>query len=103
MSLHFFVWALILYLTLCNICDIMYIGGGEMETLNVPKKYQHKFKSLEVNPDWYEAEQWGGDNEESKYILTFADGYAYMGEYPVWYVNSKKEALECIKFAEKEK
>ena len=74
-----------------------------METLKAPKKYQHKFKSLKLNPDWLEAQQWGADEEEEKYILEFADGYAYMGEYPIWYVKSKKEAIECLKLAEEEK
>ncbi len=62
--------------------------------LKVPNKYQKFFGSLEVNDGTY---------EDCKYVLYFADGYAYEGEYPIWFVNSKKEALECLKDAEPEK
>ncbi len=67
-----------------------------MVKLKVPKKYEKYFGYLELNV--YED-----DEEAEKYILHFADGYAYMGEYPIWYVRSKKEALEYLRLAEKEK
>jgi len=69
-----------------------------MITLNVPKKYEKYFKKLEINPDFLE---YGTDEE--KYILYYADGYAYMGEYPIMFVRSKKEAIEYLSYAEVEK
>ena len=74
-----------------------------MASLNVPSKYQHMFKKLEINPDWYEANKFAGTNEEDKYILYFADGYAWHGEYPIMFVKSKKEAIEILKEGELEK
>lgn len=69
-----------------------------MINLKVPKKYEKYFGRLELNPDY------DPDIEEfDKYILYYADGYAYMGEYPIWNVKSKKEAIECLKEAETEK
>ena len=63
--------------------------------LKVPNKYKKYYDYLELNIyDEY---------DENKYILHYAKGYAYMGEYPVWYVKSKKEALEYLKLAEIEK
>lgn len=63
-----------------------------MTKLNVPKKYQKYFDSFEEE----------GGLIDGKYVLSFAPGYAYMGEYPYWIVNSKKEALECLRCAEPE-
>lgn len=62
--------------------------------LNIPKKYQKYFGSLEAE---------GGLIDDCKYMLYFADGYAYMGEYPAMPVKSKKEAIEFLKLGEKEK
>lgn len=64
------------------------------EKLNVPKKYLKYFGSLESE---------GGLIDDCKYMLYFAEGYAYMGEYPCMPVKSKKEALEFLKCGEKEK
>ena len=61
--------------------------------LKVPKKYLKYFKSLEAE---------GGLIDDCKYMLYFADGYAYMGEYSSMPVKSKKEALEFLKLAEEE-
>lgn len=33
------------------------------------------------------------DEEAEKYILHFADGYAYMGEYPIWAEKEKEEQI----------
>lgn len=65
--------------------------------VNVPKKYQKYFGYVELNvyePDSEDAE---------KYILHYADGYAYKGEYPIWFCKSKKEVIEYLKYAEVEK
>lgn len=64
------------------------------EKLNVPKKYEKFFGSLERED---------GLIDDCKYMLYFANGYAYMGEYPCVPVLSKKEALEFLKCAEPEK
>lgn len=64
------------------------------EKLNVPKKYQKYFGSLERE---------GGLIDDCPYMLYFADGYAYMGEYPIMPVKSKKEALEFLRLGEEEK
>lgn len=64
------------------------------EKMNVPKKYQKYFGSLERED---------GLIDDCKYMLYFANGYAYLGEYPCMPVKSKKEALEFIKCAELEK
>lgn len=64
------------------------------EKLNVPKKYQKYFGSLERE---------GGLIDDCPYMLYFADGYAYMGEYPSMPVASKKEALEFLRLGEEEK
>lgn len=64
------------------------------EKLNVPKKYQKYFGSLERE---------GGLIDECPYMLYFAEGYAYMGEYPCMPVKSKKEALEFLRLGEEEK
>lgn len=61
--------------------------------LKVPKKYQKYFGKLEAE---------GGLIDDCKYMLYFADGYAYMGEYPVFPVKSKKEALEFLRQGEPE-
>lgn len=58
--------------------------------LNVPKKYRKYFESLEM-------ENGLGDN--CKYMLYFANGYGYMGEYSCVPVRSKKEALYFLKSA----
>lgn len=68
----------------------------KMVNLKVPKKYLKYFGHLEINPDWYE------DPEEEKYILYYAEGYAYSGEYPIMYLKTKKEVLEYLTYAEKE-
>lgn len=62
--------------------------------LNVPKKYEKYFGSLEREGDLI---------DDCPYMLYFADGYAYMGEYPCMPVKSKKEALEFLRCGEKEK
>lgn len=62
--------------------------------LNVPKKYKKYFGSLEAEP---------GLIDDCKYMLYFAPGYAWEGEYPCMPVKSKKEALDFIKEAEAEK
>lgn len=58
-------------------------------TLNIPKKYQERFKSLEAED---------GLIDDCKYILTFARGWAWegFGNVPV---RSKKEAIEYLKEA----
>lgn len=61
--------------------------------LKVPKKYQKYFGSLEAE---------SGLIDDCKYMLYFADGYAYMGEYPCMPVLSKKEALEFLKCGQPE-
>ena len=67
-----------------------------MINLKVPKKYEKYFGRLEINPDWYEYP------DEEKYILYYAEGYAYRGEYPIMYFKTKKEVLEYLRYAEKE-
>lgn len=62
--------------------------------LKVPEKYKKYFGSLEAED---------GLIDDCKYMLYFAPGYAYMGEYPCMPVLSKKEALEFLKYAELEK
>lgn len=64
------------------------------EKLNVPKKYQKYFGSLERE---------GGLIDDCPYMLYFADGYAYMGEYPCMPVKSKKEAIEFLRLGDIEK
>lgn len=66
--------------------------------LKVPKKWQKYFGKLEINPEYLD---YGAD--EGKYILYYADGYAYMGEYPIMFLRSKKQVLEYLRYAEKEK
>ena len=56
--------------------------------LKVPKKYQKYFGCLEAEP---------GLIDDCKYMLYFADGYAWCGEYPSVPVKSKKEAIEFLK------
>ena len=60
---------------------------------NVPKDLEKYFGSLEREDGLIDG----------KYVLSFAPGYAYMGEYPLWIVNSKKEALESLRCAEPER
>lgn len=62
--------------------------------LNVPKKYEKYFGSLETED---------GLIDDCKYMLYFASGYAAEGEYPCMPVRSKKEALEWIRMGEPEK
>ena len=62
--------------------------------LKVPKKYQKYFGKLEAE---------GGLIDDCKYMLYFADGYAYMGEYPTLPVRSKKEALYFLRQGEPER
>lgn len=64
------------------------------EKLNVPKKYSKYFGKLESED---------GLIDDCKYMLYFAEGYAYMGEYPIMPCTSKKEALEFLKCGEEEK
>lgn len=64
------------------------------EILNIPKKYQKYFGSLESE---------SGLIDDCKYMLYFAEGYAYMGEYPCIPVKSKKEALEFLRDGDIEK
>ncbi len=65
-----------------------------MVKLNVPKKYQKYFGMLEAEADLI---------DDCKYMLYFAKGYAWEGEYPIVPVRSKKEALEYLKNAYPEK
>lgn len=65
-----------------------------MSNLKVPKKYEKYFGRLEEE---------SGLIDDCKYMLYFAEGYAYMGEYPCMPVLSKKEALEFLKCGEKER
>jgi len=58
--------------------------------LNVPKKYKKYFGSLERE---------NGLIDNCKYMLYFANGYGYMGEFSCVPVRSKKEALEYLKSA----
>lgn len=58
--------------------------------LKLPKKYQRFFGSLEAED---------GLIDDCKYMLWFAPGYAWQGEYPCMPVKSKKEAIEFIKEA----
>lgn len=62
--------------------------------LKVSEKYKKYFKSLEEEGDLI---------DDCKYMLYFAEGYAYMGEYPCMPVKSKQEALEFLKYGEPEK
>ena len=62
--------------------------------LNVPKKYQHMFGSLERE---------SGLIDDCPYMLYFAPGYAAEGEYPCMPVKSKKEAIEWLRLGEPEK
>ena len=64
------------------------------EDLKVPQKYQKYFGSLERE---------GGLIDDCPYMLYFAPGYAYFGEYPAMPCKSKKEALEFIRCGEEEK
>lgn len=68
-------------------------------SLKVPKKYAKYFGHLEINPDYLDL----NDADEGKYILYYAEGYAYRGEYPIMYLRSKKEVLEYLRYAEEEK
>lgn len=65
--------------------------------LKIPKKYEKYFGHLEINPEYLE---YGKD--EGKYILYYAEGYAYQGEYPIMFLKSKKEVFEYLRYAEKE-
>ena len=65
-----------------------------MIELKIPKKYQKYFGRLERED---------GLIDDCKYMLYFAEGYAYMGEYPIFPVKSKKEALELLKYGDIEK
>lgn len=69
-----------------------------MTHLKIPKKLEKYFDHLEINPDWIEY-----GKEECKYILYYAKGFAYLGEYPIMFLNTKKEVLEYLRYAEKEK
>lgn len=57
--------------------------------LNVPKKYLERFACLERDYDLI---------DDCKYMLYFRDGWA-MADYISVPVKSKKEALECLKNA----
>lgn len=63
-------------------------------SLNVPEKYQKYFGSLERED---------GLIDDCPYMLYFAEGYAWEGEYPCLPVKSKREALEFIKQGAPEK
>ena len=65
-----------------------------MVSLNVPKKYQKYFGSLERED---------GLIDDCSYMLYFAEGYAWEGEYPCVPVKSKREALEFIRQGDVEK
>lgn len=54
----------------------------------LPRKYHKYFGKLEEE---------SGLIDNCKYILYFADGYAYMGEYPTLPVKSIKEAVDFLK------
>ena len=62
--------------------------------LKIPKKYQKYFGRLERED---------GLIDDCKYMLSFAPGYAYMGEYPYMPAKSKKEALEFLRDGDIEK
>jgi hypothetical protein len=62
--------------------------------LKVPKKYQKYFGSLERED---------GLIDDCPYMLYFAEGYAWEGEYPCLPVKSKKEALQFIREGDVEK
>ena len=64
-----------------------------MISLEIPKKYQKYFGKLEAED---------GLIDDCKYMLYFANGYAWQGEYPIVPVKSKKEALEFLKEAREE-
>lgn len=63
--------------------------------LKVPKKYEKYFDHLETCPDFAE-------DEESKYTLFFSAGYAWLGQFPIVNVKSKKQAIEYLSEAELE-
>lgn len=65
-----------------------------MTNFNVPDKYKKYFGSLERED---------GLIDDCKYMLYFAPGYAWVGEYPCLPVRSKKEALEYLKGGQPEK
>lgn len=65
-----------------------------MEKLNVPKKYKKYFGSLERED---------GLIDDCPYMLYFAEGYAWEGEYPCMPVKSKKEAIEFLRGGDVEK
>jgi len=65
-----------------------------MEKLNVPKKYEKYFGSLERED---------GLIDDCPYMLYFAEGYAWEGEYPCMPVKSKKEAIEFLRGGDVEK
>ena len=65
-----------------------------MEKLNVPKKYEKYFGSLERKD---------GLIDDCPYMLYFAEGYAWEGEYPCMPVKSKKEAIEFLRGGDVEK
>lgn len=58
--------------------------------LKMPKKLQKYFGSLERED---------GLIDDCKYMLYFAPGYAFNGEYPCMPVKSKKEAIEFLEDA----
>lgn len=104
-KLHFIFYKK--YLTNNKKCVIIYIRNrkklflgkdgnmiNQKVELKVPKKYQKYFGSLERE---------SGLIDDCPYMLYFADGYAYMGEYPFMPCKSKKEALEFIRCGDKEK
>lgn len=62
--------------------------------LNVPKKLQKYFGMLEAED---------GLIDDCKYILTFAEGYAFEGEFRDVPVRSKAEAIRYLKCAYPEK
>lgn len=62
-----------------------------MIKINIPKKYQKYFGSLERED---------GLIDDCKYMLYFASGYAAEGEYPCMPVKSKKEALYWLRLGE---
>ena len=56
--------------------------------LKVPNKYEKVFDRLEEDGDLI---------DDCKYMLSFKEGYAWMGEYWAVPVKSKKEALQFIR------
>ena len=61
-----------------------------MVELKLPKYLQKYFGALEIETDLIDG---------CKYVLYFAKGYAFNGEYSNVPVRSKKEAIEYLKSA----